>query len=100
MKFLYPVKHIAPKTLALSLLATLFTLPTFAAEKPRLVVNIVVSQLRPDYLDRFATNLTSSTGFGKFFSGVRFTNSYYDFMQTTTPLLLPLPQEPTPRCTV
>ena len=88
MKFLYPVKHIAPKTLALSLLATLFTLPTFAAEKPRLVVNIVVSQLRPDYLDRFATNLTSSTGFGKFFSGVRFTNSYYDFMQTTTPATL------------
>ncbi|MBO5902768.1 MAG: alkaline phosphatase family protein [Tidjanibacter sp.] len=82
------MKNIAPKTLLLSLLATLITLPTFAAEKPRLVVNIVISQMRPDYLDRFGKNLTSKAGFGKFFSGVRFTNSYYDFMQTTTPATL------------
>lgn len=88
MKIFSIVRYITPKILLLSLLTTLFALPALAAEKPRLVVNIVVSQLRPDYLDRFATNLTSGAGFGKFFSGVRFTNSYYNFMQTTTPATL------------
>ncbi len=60
----------------------------YAADKPRLVVNIVVSQLRPDYLERFAPNLPADGGFGRFFSGMSFSQSYYDFMQTTTPATL------------
>ncbi len=60
----------------------------FAADKPRLVVNIVVSQLRPDYLERFAPNLPADGGFGRFFAGMSFSQSYYDFMQTTTPATL------------
>lgn len=54
------------------------------AGKPRLVVNIVVSQIRYDYLSRFAGNL-SDNGFKRFMrEGVVFTNSRYNYMQTNT----------------
>lgn len=55
-----------------------------AVEAPKLVVNIVVSQMRYDYLSRFGDNL-SEDGFRRFMrEGVVFSQSYYDYMQTTT----------------
>jgi predicted AlkP superfamily pyrophosphatase or phosphodiesterase len=61
---------------------------TFAQKKPRLVVNIVVSQMRYDYLSRFGKNL-SEGGFKRIMrDGISFTDSRYNFMQTTTPATL------------
>lgn len=58
------------------------------AAKPRLVVNIVVSQMRYDYLSRFGQNMDSD-GFNKFLNnGIVFTDARYNFMQTTTPATL------------
>ncbi len=59
-----------------------------AATKPRLVVNIVVSSMRADDLERYAKNF-SSTGFRRLTdNGQWFTNASYDYMQTTTPVSL------------
>jgi predicted AlkP superfamily pyrophosphatase or phosphodiesterase len=56
--------------------------------KPRLVVNIVVSQLRYDWLARFEDNL-SDEGFRRFAAeGMNFTSAYYNYMQTLTPASL------------
>lgn len=55
---------------------------------PRLVVNIVVSQMRYDYLERFNANFGTG-GFRRFeIDGMSFPRSYYDYMQTTTPVTL------------
>lgn len=58
------------------------------ANKPRLVVNIVVSQMRYDYLSRFGHNMIDN-GFNRLAKdGMVFTDARYNFMQTTTPATL------------
>ena len=53
--------------------------------KPRLVVNVVVSQLRYDDLVRYGDKFTEG-GFNRCLrEGMTFTESEYDYMQTTTP---------------
>ena len=53
--------------------------------KPKLIVNIVVSQLRYDYLLRYSENL-SEGGFRRFMrEGSDFTEARYNYMQTNTP---------------
>ena len=71
----------------LSLLAVVMALAPLktAAETPKLVVNIVVSQMRYDYLVRFSHNLENG-GFKKFLDqGMVFTDARYNYMQTSTP---------------
>lgn len=59
-----------------------------AAEKPRLLVNIVVSSMRADDLERYGNNF-STGGFNRLINnGAYFTNASYDYMQTTTPVSL------------
>lgn len=59
-----------------------------AATKPRLVVNIVVSSMRADDLERYAKNFTNN-GFSRLTSnGQWFTNASYSYMQTTSPVSL------------
>ena len=56
--------------------------------KPRLMINIVVSSMHADDLNRYAGNFTSG-GFAKLKGeGVWFSNASYDYMQTTTPVSL------------
>ena len=60
----------------------------FAAEKPKLVINIVVSSMRADDIDRYASNF-SSGGFRRLTEGgAVFTDSRYNYMQTLTPVSL------------
>lgn len=55
------------------------------AERPKLVVNIVVSGMRYDMLQRFCRNF-SPDGFNRFVSqGITCTNAYYSYAQTITP---------------
>ena len=59
-----------------------------ATPKPRLMINIVVSSMHADDLNRYAGNFTSG-GFAKLKGeGVWFSNASYDYMQTTTPVSL------------
>lgn len=59
-----------------------------AATKPRLVVNIVVSSMRADDLERYAKNF-SNNGFRRLTNnGQWFTNASYSYMQTTSPVSL------------
>ncbi len=59
-----------------------------AAEQPRLLVNIVVSSMQADDLERYADNMTNG-GFKRLLNGgVYFSNASYDYMQTTTPVSL------------
>ena len=71
------------------ILLLLVLIPSVAgAMKPRLVVNIVVSQMRYDYLTRFERNFTQD-GFRRFMEKVlACTDERYDFMETTTPAAL------------
>lgn len=74
------------------ILVMLFALPFDGygqgRHKPKLVVNVVVSQLRYDWLDRFAPNL-SQEGFTRFSKqGMNFTSGYYNYMQTLSPVSL------------
>ncbi len=63
----------------------LAVLPGGAVTKPKLVVNIVVSQLRPDYLDRFGDNFCQG-GFRRLASsGTDFSQARYNYLQTNTP---------------
>ena len=72
-------------TIVLLLISTAYV---SAATKPRLVVNIVVSSMRADDLERYAKNF-SNTGFRRLTdNGQWFTNASYDYMQTTTPVSL------------
>ena len=66
----------------------LSSLSGHAATKPRIVVNIVVSSMRADDLERYANNFTNS-GFRRLTdNGQWFTNASYNYMQTTTPVSL------------
>ncbi len=54
----------------------------------RLIVNIVVPQMRSDVLERYGSNF-SEKGIGRFLKeGMVLTNGYYDYMQTVTPATL------------
>ncbi len=56
--------------------------------KPKLVVNIVVSQLRYDWLEKFQDNL-SDEGFRYFaLTGTNYSSAYYNYMQTISPVSL------------
>lgn len=76
------------------LLLALFAFGSLRAEtatapaKPRLIVNIVVSQMRYDFLSRFENGFGEG-GFKRFMrEGTSYEESYYNFMQTTTPATL------------
>ncbi len=59
-----------------------------AQTSPRLIVNIVVSSMNANDLNRYANNF-SSTGIRRLLNGgQRFTNASYNYMQTTTPVSL------------
>ncbi len=64
--------------------AAVSTTPTTTAvAPPTLVVQLTVDQLRPDYLDRFASQLTG--GLGRLMrNGARFTNAFHDHATTET----------------
>ncbi len=70
------------------LLLTLLALPaTLHAQRstprPQLVVQITIDQLRPDYFERFAPQLTG--GLGRFMRrGARYTNAIHDHATTET----------------
>src|SRR2546425_13212114 len=65
------------------LLAALSGLTTPAPSRPKLVVVITVDQLRPDYLNRWKTQLTG--GLGQLMTeGAVFTDGYQDHAITET----------------
>ena len=67
---------------------SLITNEVTAAERPRLLVNIVVSGMRADDLVRYNKNF-SNGGFNRLINnGAYYTNASYDYMQTTTPVSL------------
>lgn len=69
-----------------TIIASLAINETTAAERPRLLVNIVVSGMRTDDLVRYNKNF-SNGGFNRLINnGAYFTNASYDYMQTTTPV--------------
>lgn len=69
-----------------TIIASLAVNETTAAERPRLLVNIVVSGMRTDDLVRYNKNF-SNGGFNRLINnGAYFTNASYDYMQTTTPV--------------
>ena len=74
-------------TLTLALL-TLCAIAASAQTKPRLMVNIVVSSMRADDMERYAENFTNN-GFRRLATGGHnFTSASIDYMQTTTPASL------------
>lgn len=69
-----------------TIIASLSVNEATAAERPRLLVNIVVSGMRTDDLVRYNKNF-SNGGFNRLINnGAYFTNASYDYMQTTTPV--------------
>lgn len=82
MKF--SIRHIA-----LTLFIILCVAITAKAKTtPRLVVNIVISSMNANDLERYAGNF-SSTGIRRLINGGQsFTNATYDYMQTSTPTSL------------
>lgn len=75
------------KRLLSILLGLLCTLPLQAA-RPRLVVQIVVSSMRAEDLDRYAAHFGEG-GFRRLSEGgVRYAGARYDYQQTTTPVSL------------
>ena len=71
-----------------TIIASLAVNEAVAAERPRLLVNIVVSGMRTDDLVRYNKNF-SNGGFNRLINnGAYFTNASYDYMQTTTPVSL------------
>lgn len=73
------------------LLAAAMIVPAHAADKhtaPRIMVNIVVSSMRANDLQRYAENF-SQAGFRRLTDGgAWFTEAEYGYMQTTTPVSL------------
>ena len=82
MKF--SLRHIA---LLLSSLLV-YTISAQAKTTPRLVVNIIVSSMNANDLDRYSGNF-SSTGIRRMINGGHlFSNATYNYMQTSTPTSL------------
>lgn len=68
----------------LIVLSTLLFLNSYAQQKPKLVIGIVVDQMSNDLLSRFADRF-SETGFKRLLkSGFYFKNSYYEYVPTVT----------------
>ena len=67
--------------------AALFAAAVCTAKPPRIVVNIVVSSMRADDLDRYRAGFGDG-GFKRLAGGTRYTEAGYDFMQTLTPVTL------------
>lgn len=70
------------------LILAIFNLPSFSqttrSEKPKLVVGIVVDQMRNDYIDRF-WNRYSEDGFKRLVNdGYRFKNAHFNYVPTYT----------------
>ena len=65
--------------------AAILAVSVCAARPPKLVVNIVVSSMRADDLDRYRNGFGEG-GFRRLSAGVRYTEASYDYMQTTTPV--------------
>ena len=81
-KFLLYISALSAMTMSL------ITNEVMAAERPRLLVNIVVSGMRADDLVRYNKNF-SNGGFNRLINnGAYYTNASYDYMQTTTPVSL------------
>ena len=84
------------KKILLVLLLLPGVLPILANTPPRLVINLVVSSMRPDDIDRYR----SQFGTGGFLrlteGGARFTEGSYDYQQTSTPYRWP--RSPRERC--
>lgn len=74
--------------LAFLVISTIYAASARLNAQPRLVVNIVVSSLRADDLNRYEANF-SEGGFRRLMqNGAYFTDASYDYMQTTTPVSL------------
>lgn len=73
------------RTLCLALL--LLPLTSVAADRPRLVVQLVVGSMRADDLDRYAGNF-GDDGFLRLLRGGTRFDARYDFQQTLTPVAL------------
>lgn len=72
----------------LSLIILCTTLRVAAAERPKLVVQIVVSSMRAEDLNRYADNF-SDDGFLRLMRGGTFyPESHYDYLHTSTPVSL------------
>lgn len=69
--------------------ALMFNIQAATAQtKPRLLVNIVVSSMQADDIEKYAANMTNG-GFKRLLDGgVYFANASYDYMQTSTPVSL------------
>ena len=67
--------------------AALFAAAVCTAKPPKLVVNIVVSSMRADDLDRYRAGFGEG-GFRRLMNGTRYAEGRYDFMQTLTPVSL------------
>ena len=65
-------------------IASLFTVLGFAQERPKLVVGIVVDQMKMEYLYRFSNDF-SENGFKRLMNqGYTFHNAHYNYMPTYT----------------
>lgn len=71
-----------------SAIATLLSFGAAQAQKPRLVVQIVVSSMRADDIDRYAANFCDGGFLRLQRGGTSFSESRYDYQQTTTPVSL------------
>lgn len=75
-------------SLLLLVAAATATTAVTAAERPRLVVNMVISSMRAGDLDRYAAHFGEG-GFNRLtHSGAYYTEGRYDFRQTLTPVTL------------
>lgn len=70
--------------------ASLLLVPQLAAaaQPPRLVVQIVVSSMRADDLDRYADHFDDDGFLRLVHGGTRYCSSHYDYQQTSTPVSL------------
>ena len=82
------MKNLKIYTLLFFLSSAFFAAKANTQVAPRLLVNIVVSSMHADDLDKYSANF-SSGGFRRLKNnGAWFTNASYDYMQTTTPVSL------------
>ena len=82
------MKNLKIYTLLFFLSSAFFAAKANTQVAPRLLVNIVVSSMHADDLDKYSANF-SSGGFRRLMNnGAWFTNASYDYMQTTTPVSL------------
>lgn len=82
------MKNLKIYTLLIAIFTTFCVAKANTQHSPRLLVNIVVSSMHADDLNKYQHNF-SSGGFRRLMNnGAWFTNASYDYMQTTTPVSL------------